>query len=139
MSKENLENNKEVALSLSKAIMNGQWEEVNTILSDDFVYTGDGRPAMNKQEYIGFMQGVLSKAFADMDMKFLRVIGEEDIVAIDYTNTMTQVGNWYGVPATNKRVVGSGQFMRQIKDGKVVAEWQTTNGAGLMMQLTAQK
>lgn len=129
--------NKEIALKLSKAIMVGKWEDVNDLLDDGFTYTGDGRPAMNKQEYIGFMQGVLSKAFADMDMKFLRVIAEGNIVAIDYTNTMKHVGEWFGIPATNKKVVASGQFMREVKAGKVIAEWQTTNGAGLMMQLTS--
>ncbi|CAA6827178.1 MAG: Unknown protein [uncultured Aureispira sp.] len=133
-----IEDNKKVAISLSEAIMAGKWEDVDKLIADDFTYTGDGRPPMNKQEYIGFMRNGLSVAFNDMDMEFLRVIGEGDIVAIEYTNKMTQVGPWFGVPATNRRVVASGQFMRQIKEGKVVAEWQTTNGAGLMMQLTAE-
>jgi len=41
---------------------------------------------------------------------------------------MTHSGDSYGVPAT-------GQFMREVKDGKVTAEWQTTNALGLMQQL----
>ena len=40
-------------------------------------------------------------------------------------------------PATGKRVIGTGQFMRQVKNGKVVAEWQTTNSMGLMAQMGA--
>ena len=128
--------NKEVALNLSKAIMAGKWDQVDLLLADDFMYYGDGRPGMTKPEYIGFMQGVLSTAFSDMDMTFSRVLGEGDMVAIDYTNQMTHVGNWFGIPATQKRVMASGQFMRQVKNGKVVAEWQTTNGMGLMQQLT---
>ena len=81
------------------------------------------------------MRGVLCAGMTDMDMQFLRVIGEGDLVAVDYTNAMTHSGAFYGVPATGKRVLGTGQFMRQIKDGKVVAEWQTTNALGLMQQL----
>ena len=134
-----LKENKETTLNVSKAIMTGNWNEVNNLLSDDFSYIGDGRPAMNKQEYIGFMKGVLSVAFTDMDMQFLHVVAEDDLVSVDQTNTMTNVGDWFGVPATNKRVVASGQFIREVKNGKVTAEWQTTNGAGLMMQLTTQK
>jgi predicted ester cyclase len=64
----------------------------------------------------------------DMDMTFLRVIAEGDLVAVDYTNAMTHPGAFYGVP-------GTGQFMREVKDGKVTAEWQTTNALGLMQQL----
>ena len=90
---------------------------------------------MNKQEYIGFMRNVLCSAMTDMDMKFMRVIEEGAMVAVDYTNDMTNSGNFMGIPATGKRVVATGQFIREIKNGKVVAEWQTTNGYGLMVQL----
>lgn len=133
-----ISNNKEIALGLSKAIMAGDWEKVDHLIADDFIYIADGRPGIGKQEYIGFMKNVLSLAFADMDMDFTRVVGEGNMVAVDYTNKMTQIGDWFGIPATNKRVLASGQFMREVKNGKVTAEWQTTNSAGLMQQLTSK-
>ena len=132
---ENLEKNKKIAIGLSKAIMNAQWDKVDQLISDDFIYIADGRPAINKQQYIGFMRGVLSTAMTDMDMKFLRVIAEGDLVAIDYTNQMTNSGAFMGIPATNKRLLATGQFIREVKNGKVTAEWQTTNALGLMQQL----
>lgn len=127
--------NKEIALGLSRAIMDGQWDKVDALLDDNFIYIGDGRPAMNKQEYIGFMKNVLCTAMTNMNMQFPRVIAEGNFVAVDYTNEMTNSGNFMGIPATGKRVIGTGQFIREIKNGKVVAEWQTTNGYGLMVQL----
>ena len=130
-----MEQNKEIALNVSRAIMNGEWDKVEYLLADDFQYIGDGNPAINKQQYIGFMRGVLCAGMTNMDMKFLRVIGEGDLVAVDYTNAMTHSGPFYGVPATGKRVLGTGQFIRQVKNGKVTAEWQTTNALGLMQQL----
>ncbi len=136
MSTEQLKVNKEVTLSLSKAIMSGNWETVDNLISDEFKYEADGRPAIGKQEYIGFMKNVLSNAFTDMDMNFLRVIAEDDLVSVDYTNKMTHTGDFMGIPATQKRIIASGQFIREVKNGKVTAEWQTTNMAGLMQQLT---
>lgn len=127
--------NKEVALNLSKAIMNGQWEKVDSLLDDNFQYIGDGQPAINKQQYIYFMKEMLCSTMTNMDMKFPRVIAEGDLVSVDYTNEMTNSGNFFGIPATNKRVMGTGQFIRQIKNGKILAEWQTTNMYGLMQQL----
>lgn len=129
--------NKEIALNVSRAIMNGEWETVEALLADDFQYIGDGNPAINKQQYIGFMRYALCAGMTEMDMQFLRVVGEGEMVAVDYTNAMTHSGPFYGVPATGKRVIGTGQFMRQVKNGKVVAEWQTTNALGLMQQLGA--
>lgn len=132
-----LEQKKETALGVSRAIMNGEWDKVDELLADDFTYIGDGAPAINKQQYVGFMRGVLCAGMTDMDMDFMRVVAEGDMVAIDYTNKMTHSGKFYGIPATGKRILGTGQFMREVKDGKVTAEWQTTNAMGMMKQLGA--
>ncbi len=130
-----LEQNKEIALNVSRAIMNGDWDKVEELLADDFTYVGDGAPAINKQQYIGFMKNVLCSAMTEMDMQFHRVIAENNLVAIDYTNLMTNSGDFFGIPATSRRVTATGQFIREITDGKVSAEWQTTNAAGLIKQL----
>jgi predicted ester cyclase len=127
--------NKEIALGLSKAIMTGQWDKVDALLDENFQYIGDGQAPIGKQAYIYFMKELLCTAMTNMDMKFPRVIAEGDFVSVDYTNEMTNSGPFFGIPATNKRVMGTGQFIREIKDGKVVAEWQTTNMYGLMVQL----
>lgn len=135
MNNNQLEANKEICLGLSKAIMDGNWELANELLAENFQYIGDGNPPMNKQQYLGFMRGVLCTAMTEMDMKFLRVIAESNLVAVDYTNEMTNSGPFFEIPATNKRINASGQFIREIKDNKVVAEWQTTNMLGMMKQL----
>ena len=136
MSNNQLEQNKEIALGLSKAIMNGDWQKVDELIAEDFYYEADGRPAINKQQYIGFMKGVLSTGMQDMEMDFLHVIAEGNLVSVNYSNLMTHKGDFLGVPATGKRVNATGQFIREVKNGKVTAEWQTTNSAGLMQQLT---
>ena len=69
-----MESNKEIALGLSRAIMNGEWDKVANLLSDDFQYIGDGNPPINKQQYIGFMRGVLCAGMTAMDMKWVRFI-----------------------------------------------------------------
>ena len=131
------EHNKQIALDLSRAIMNGEWDRVDTLIADGFSYIVDGKPAIGKAQYIGFMRNILCAGMTQMDMKFLRVIAEGDLVAVDYTNDMTHTGEFFGIPASGKRVHSTGQFMREVKDGKVTAEWQTTNSLGMMQQLGA--
>ena len=131
------ETNKEVALNLSRAIMTGQWDQVETLLADDFLYIGDDKPAINKAQYIGFMKNMLCSAMTQMDMKFLRVIADGRLVAVDYSNDMIHSGSFFGIPATGKRVRATGQFIREVNNGKVRVEWQTTNALGLMQQLGA--
>jgi len=57
------------------------------------------------------------------------------MVAIEYTNEMTNSGSFLGAPATGKRVLATGHFIREVKNDKITAEWQTTNALGLMKQL----
>ena len=134
--KEKMEkSNKEITIGLSKAIMKGQWDLVDSFIDNSFSYIGDGRPALNKQEYIGFMKNVLCTAMTEMNMTFMRVIEEDNMVAVDYTNEMLNSGSFMGIPATGKKVLSTGQFIREIKNGKVIAEWQATNMYGLMVQL----
>ena len=102
--------NKEITLGLSKAIMNGLWDKVDALLDDNFSYTGDGQAPINKQQYIYFMKEILCKGFTNMDMKFHRMIEEGNIVAVDYTNEMTNSGEYFGIPATGKRIFSTGQW-----------------------------
>lgn len=132
---------KEVALSVSRAIMKGDWGAVDKLLSDDFRYVGDKTNKFNKAEYIDFMKNKLARAMVDMDMDFTQVVAEGDMVAVDYVNKMTHVKPFFGVPnwLSKKRLESTGQFMRQVENGKVVAEWQTTNTFGMMIDMGAFK
>ena len=124
---------KEVALSVSKAILNGEWDKLSGILSDDFTYTGDGMH-FNKQEYIDFMKG-MKGAFSNMNMEFTHVLSEGDLVSIRFITTSKHTGNFMGAPATNHNLNIGGIFMRKIQGDKVIQEWQTTDLLGTMSQM----
>jgi steroid delta-isomerase-like uncharacterized protein len=124
---------KEVALSVSRSILKGDWTTLDTLLADDFTYTGDGLE-LTKDQYIGFMQD-LKAAMENMDMQFTHVIAEDDIVSVRFITTAKNTGKFMGAPASKKNVTINGIFMRKIKDGKVVQEWQTTDLIGLMAQM----
>jgi len=130
---EQLEQKKEVALAVSKAILQGDWKKLDHLLSDDFRYDGD-RMHFNKDEYIGFMQD-LYLAMKDMDMKFKQVYAEGEFVTVRFENPMLNVGSFMGAPATGKKIVAEGIFIRQVRDGKVIKENQTTDILGIMTQM----
>ncbi len=125
--------NKTVALGVSRAILNGHWTELDSLLAEDFTYTGDGM-VFNKDQYIGFMQD-LKTAMANMKMEFTHVLAEDDMVSIRFITTAKNIGKFMGAPASNKEVTVNGILMRKIKDGKVAQEWQTTDLLGLMTQM----
>lgn len=134
MDLQSLEETKKTAIALSLAIASGDWSAVDALLAPDFAYVGDGR-SLSRAEYLAFMRGALCASMTDMDMKFPRVVAEGEFVALEYQNAMTHSGPFAGVAPTHKRVTASGHLIRQVRDGMVVAEWQTTNAIALMAQL----
>ena len=126
---------KDVAIQLSEAIARSDWSTADSLIDKDFTYVADARPAIGKAEYLAFMRNVLCAAMGEMNMKFTRVVTEGNLVALEYTNTMIHKGTFCGIPATGRRVTATGHLIREVKDGKVVGEWQTTNALGLLSQL----
>ena len=88
----------------------------------------------NKDEYIGFMQDMKS-AFAGLKMVFPNVLVDGDMAAVRFISTAVNSGKFMGAPANNKNLEVHGIFMRKIKDGKVMQEWQTTDLLGVMRQI----
>ena len=127
------EQNKEIALSVSRAIMNGKWNELDSLLADGFTYIGDGFH-FNKDEYIGFMQD-MKAAFSGLNMEFPAVVAEGQFVSIRFVSTAVNTGSFMGSPANKRNLEIHGIFIRKIENGKVVQEWQTTDLLGVMRQI----
>ncbi len=129
----NSKQNKETALAVSLAIMDGRWNDLDQLLDKDFTYTGDGF-VFTKDEYIGFMQD-MKAAFSNLEMKFPSILAEDDMVSIRFISTAVNTGSFMGAPANKKNLEVHGIFMRKIKNGKVMQEWQTTDLLGVMKQI----
>ena len=130
---ENNQNNKETALAVSKAIMDGRWNDLDKLLDKDFIYTGDGF-IFTKDEYIGFMQD-MKAAFSNLNFTYANIVEEGDMVSIRFIATAVNTGSFMGAPANKKNLEVNGIFMRKVKDGKVMQEWQTTDLLGVMRQI----
>lgn len=124
---------KEIALAVSKAILEARWNDLDNLLDDKFTYTGDGF-VFTKDEYIGFMQD-MKAAFSNLKMQFPHVIVDGDLATIRFISTAVNTGKFMGAPANNKNLEVNGICIRKVKDGKVMQEWQTTDLLGVMKQI----
>ena len=129
----NLQKNKDTALAVLLAILDGRWNDLDNLLDKNFTYTGDGF-VFAKDEYIGFMQD-MKAAFSDLKMTFPNIIAEEDMVSIRFISTAVNTGSFMGAPANKRNLEVHDIFMRKVKDGKVMQEWQTTDLLGVMKQI----
>lgn len=131
-----MENNqitKDAALAVSLSIQDDEWDKLDNLLDQDFTYTGDGL-TFNKDEYIGFMQE-MKAAFSGMKMEFKHVLADGEFVTINFTSRAKNIGKFMGAPASKKDIEVNGTLIRQMRDGKAIQEWQTTDLLGLMTQM----
>jgi predicted ester cyclase len=125
--------NKNTAIAVSRAILEADWKKLDDLLDVNFTYTGDGY-VFTKDQYIGFMQDMRS-AFSDFEMTLDKAVVENDLVSIKFISRAVNTGKFMGAPANKKHLEVNGIFMRKIKDGKVMQEWQTTDLLGTMTQI----
>ncbi|MEI7526781.1 MAG: ester cyclase [Mariniphaga sp.] len=124
---------KMTALAVSYAILEGRWNDLANLLDDKFTYTGDGF-VFNKDEYIGFMQD-MKDAFSNLKMEFPHILVDGDQASVRFISTAVNTGKFMGAPANKKNLEIHGIFIRKVKDGKVMQEWQTTDLLGVMRQI----
>jgi len=130
MEKENIQ---QTALAVSKAILEGRWSDLDNLLDEKFTYTGDGF-VFTKDEYIGFMQD-MKAAFSNLRMEFPHIVVDGDTASIRFISKAVNTGKFMGAPANNKNLEVHGIFIRKVKNGKVMQEWQTTDLLGVMRQI----
>lgn len=130
---ENTTPNSATAYAVSRSILEGNWAKLDSLLDENFTYTGDGFH-FTKDQYIGFMQEMRG-AFSNFDMILETTIAQDDMVSIRFSSQVVNTGKFMGAPNNNKNIVVSGIFMRKIQDGKVMQEWQTTDLLGTMNQI----
>lgn len=124
---------KAAALAVSLAIQNDDWARLDSLLAPGFTYAGDGM-TFSRDEYIGFMQG-MKDAFSGMKMEFAHVLCDGEFVTINFISRAKNVGKFMGAPATGKHLEVRGTLIRQMRDGRAVQEWQTTDLIGVMTQM----
>jgi predicted ester cyclase len=123
----------QTAYAVSRAILEGNWGKLDTLLDTNFTYTGDGY-SFSKDQYIAFMQDMRG-AFSNFEMTLEKTITENDFTSIRFNSKVVNTGSFMGSPANQKNLVVTGIFMRKIENGKVMQEWQTTDLLGTMSQI----
>lgn len=76
----------------------------------------------------------LHSAFSDIDLVNHDPVVEGDMIGFGWVFSATHTGNFYGMPATGKRVTIEGYDVMQIRDGKILNAWVYQDTASLFAQ-----
>jgi steroid delta-isomerase-like uncharacterized protein len=135
------EENKEKARRLyEEAFAQGKKEVVDEVLDPNFVcydtnaQGGEVRGAETVKGEIDYFR----QAFPDFFWRVEDQVAEGDKVVSRYTMGGTHQGEFFGVPATGKRIEITGiQIDRFDESGKLVEEWPEYDLLGAMKQMGA--
>lgn len=133
-------NKRETVQALMDAVQKGDFENVKSMLADDFQFSGPIPEPINKEVWLE-MSANLKTAFPDLDYHFKVIGAQGDVVrstaqlngthngALDLTSM-----NLGMIPATNKIFSTKSEKTKvTVKDGKITL-WavEPNDGAGLM-------
>ena len=121
-----------------RAVNTNTLEEMNSLVAADCV-DHDPAPgqARGPQGYIALFRQMID-AFPDFAVDVEQLVADDDKVAFAYTITGTHRGEFFGVPATGRRIRARGlQISRFNSDAKMVERWGSSDQLGILQQLGA--
>jgi steroid delta-isomerase-like uncharacterized protein len=132
-----LEDNKAlVRRFIDEVFVQGRFDSVDELLSDDFVphnwpFTGDGKADL-KAAIERVSNGLTNPEWVIDDM-----IAEGDRVAVRVTAQATQTGPFMGIPPSGRHYSIGEIHIFRIRDGRIVEHWHQFDGISMMQQLKA--
>jgi len=115
-------NSKKLVQSFFERVYNQRdYEYVMTLFSDDYYEHTENGARSNKDAH-----GIIKNAFSifpDLKVQINNIVAENDIVAVRLTFSCTHKGEFFGVRATNKKIVFEAMEFFKIADGKIIESW----------------
>ena len=131
------ENKALVKRAYTEILMQGNFENFESLIHDDFV--DHTQPPGWPTDREGLRQQVLyfRSAFPDIHVTFDDMICEGDTVMHRQTMRGTHLGEFFGIAPTGVKVTHRGCHLWRVKDGKLVEHHATNDDLGMLQQLGA--
>jgi len=132
-----LENNKAVVLKLYQALNDTNWKLAATLVDKDFKHHYLKDTGFSFTPWSGFEEGYRAsqKGFPDWKLTPITVVAEGEYVSVLLRGEGTHLGKFAGIPPTKVRAIAPIMLLHQIKNGKIVADWELSNTSSFLNQL----
>ncbi len=122
-----------VRRALTGILVNGNMDLIDELYAPSYMHHAGGdidRETFRANE-AGFMAAV-----SDSNVEFLNLVGEGEWVAAHYVLLATHTGELAGIPASGKTFSLPIMMHFHVVGGQIVEDWEETNFAGLVAQLS---
>jgi predicted ester cyclase len=134
------EMNKGIVTRFNKEfIEGGNMSVLHEILAQDFInHTAPPGISKGPDGVAYFFNSMLKPAFPDLTVEIYDMLAEGDKVATRKAFHATHRGDFFGVPATNKKVTIDVMDIVYLREGKIIVHWGLVDIQSVMMQITGQ-
>lgn len=130
-----VEQNKEAIRRLFNMFNSHEFSRMNEVCDEDMVYrTASGIELVGLDAYRDVMVQ-LNEGFPDFEYSLEDIVGEGDRIHCTYRYTGTHKGEFFGIPASNRKADYLVASVCLFEDGKLVDEFDFYDGLTFMRQL----
>lgn len=130
-----LEDNTLLADRVWEAIWHrGDLSQIDVLFTPDFVRHDPGRELRGTEQNRQSISGQRA-AFPDLRFTTDDLIAEGDKVVVRYHFEGTHLGEFQGMPPTQRHVTYTGILIYRLADGKIAEQWTEIDLMGLLRQL----
>lgn len=132
-----IEEEKRIARAFPEEVAtNGDIDRIDDICTEDVVDRSPLGTVRGREELKAQMRGV-REAFADFSATVEDIVAEGDTVAMRLRLRGKHVGEFMGVPATDREVEIENMVFTRFEDGKIAERWVQPDMLDLMQQVGA--
>ena len=133
------EQNKSIVARFNKEfIEGGNMQSFNEIVAADFInQTAPSGSPKGPEGVVYFFNHLLKTAFPDLKVVIHDQVAEADKVTTRKSFHATHKGEFFGVPASDKKVVIDVIDIIRLRDGKFVEYWGAFDMQNVMMQISS--
>jgi steroid delta-isomerase-like uncharacterized protein len=135
-SKMTTEQKKQLVSKFMELMTTHQSEKFGEVIAENY----QQHNPLVKQGLIGIKEGAkwFESIFPDATATTDDIVVEGDKVVARFTWTGTHKGEFFGIPATNKKVTWTGTDWWRVEDGKLAEHWDVVDWASLTQQLQSK-
>ena len=134
-----IEENKSIVRRYQEIYNNNDLDALSEVLAEDLL-TPKILPGMKPGlEGARQVHATTLIGMPDWHTEINELIAEGDKVVARISMTGTHTGDFWGIPATGKRVEFTGIYIVRIVEGKIVEHWGEEDGVSLLQQLGVLK
>ncbi len=111
----------------------GSTEELRAVVAEGYVHHAPGAD-LTFEEFAGQLE-LIRASLTEPEWQVVHAIEDGDLAGVYVTFAGTHSGEFFGIPATGRRVTTAGACFVRVEDGRIAEDWDVWGLQSILFQL----